>query len=248
MGGKLVAVARLSAKLRRYMFRCGAPRASSGAASSPSSSSSRTRVLFCNERLRVLDTRITPGATRSFEHTVPTVRWQVLHPEEPTPAPHFFEAGASSVVTNGSAVEERRDLVFEILQPPRYSEAKVAALLEAPQWPTGVGSELRLENRLARLWDFRSSHGMHKGQQHQHTLDNAFVIIGSAELDVYQPDAERVPSLVKHISAEDGDVVWNTVSNGGFEADGATPVSPQCLHSVENTAEKEFREYLIELK
>jgi len=37
-------------------------------------------------------------------------------------------------------------------------------------------------------------------------------------------------------------------AHGGFEADGFTPVSPQCLHSVENCAEDEFREYLIELK
>ena len=63
-----------------------------------------------------------------------------------------------------------------------------------------------------------------------------------------QPAQPAQPTLVKSIVAEDGDVVWNSVAHGGFEADGFTPVSPQCLHSVENCAEDEFREYLIELK
>ena len=237
----------LPRRLRRLLLRC-----TCGARSRGRPRGSRTRELFRNERLRVLDTRLAPRSRRRWCHAVPTVRWQAVGDHLPTPTPDFFEAGSSVTVSNGSAHEERREIVFEILQSPRYTEAEVTHLLNRPSWPTEVGTKLMFENRLMRLWDFRSSHGMHKHQLHLHTLDNAFVILGAAKLNVYKPEQGAAqpaqPTLVKSIVAEDGDVVWNTVAHGGFEADGITPVSPQCLHSVENCAEDEFREYLIELK
>ena len=51
-------------------------------------------------------------------------------------------------------------MVFELLQEPRHSEAKVRQLVAASSWPTAPGQVMMLENHLVRMWDFRSSLGM----------------------------------------------------------------------------------------
>ena len=120
---------------------------------------STTTLLHDNPRLRILDVRIQPGCTASARHSLPTVRWQVLDASAPTPPPAFCPAGTEVSITNRGQLE-RRDMVFELLQEPRHSEAKVRQLVAASSWPTAPGQVMMLENHLVRMWDFRSSLGM----------------------------------------------------------------------------------------
>ena len=120
---------------------------------------STTTLLHENPRLRILDVRTQPGCTASARHSLPTVRWQVLDASAPTPLPAFCPAGTEVSITNRGELE-RRDMVFELLQEPRHSEAKVRQLVAASSWPTAPGQVMMLENDLVRMWDFRSSLGM----------------------------------------------------------------------------------------
>ena len=75
----------LPRRLRRLLLRC-----TCGARSRGGPRGSRTRELFRNERLRVLDTRLAPRSRRRWCHAVPTVRWQAVGDHLPTPTPDFF--------------------------------------------------------------------------------------------------------------------------------------------------------------
>ena len=122
--------------------------------------------LFENARVRISDHRLPAKATTTFEHTFPSVRWQVdpgvhsLGNGPPTPvadkAVTFMEAGMTWVCRNEGDAESRQ-VVFEIKQPPRHTEEEVAALLAGAKFLTDVGTELLFENRLCRVWDFCSS-------------------------------------------------------------------------------------------
>ena len=214
---------------------------------------SRSTVLFANERLRVLDFRLPAGAVANVSNTVPTVRWQIRGASDRIPPPSFYEAGTCAAVTLASG-EDRRDFVFEILQPPRYTAAQVEALLRAPQarsnLSVAVGSSMFLENEYVRMWDFHSPVGM--GVFHQHVLDYAFVVIGNrSSLNLFNPSSAW-PNGSQYDATfgfRDGHVSWEAIGNGGYEPDGTTPIMPGCLHSVDTRGfEVEFREYLIELK
>ena len=121
--------------------------------------------LFENARIRISDLRLPAKATTTFEHTFPSVRWQVdpgvhsLGNGPPTPvadkAVAFMEAGTTWVCRNEGDAESRQ-VVFEIKQPPRHTEEEVAALLARAKFSTDVGTELLFENRLCRVWDFCS--------------------------------------------------------------------------------------------
>jgi len=225
-------------RLARHVF--------SGAASVPVASDGLLlKLLHENPRLRIYEARLPHGCQATVRHEFPTVRWAVLDVAEPTPRPRFFDAGA--VAKLGGAAE-LRELVFEILQEPRFSDAELRQRLAVPVWPTGVGNELMLENRFVRMWDFRSSKHMRKEDFHQHTLDNAFVIVGNGKLHQFKPAADGSPVYVKSIEFQDGQVIWSQVPNGGFSEDGSAANVPKDLHAVENAASTEFREYLIELK
>lgn len=122
--------------------------------------------LFENARIRISDHRLPAKATTTFEHTFPSVRWQVdpgvhsLGNGPPTvvadKAVIFMEAGTTWMCRNEGDAESRQ-IVFEIKQPPRHTEEEVAALLARAKFSTDVGTELLFENRLCRVWDFCSS-------------------------------------------------------------------------------------------
>lgn len=65
---------------------------------------------------------------------------------------------------------------------------------------------------------------------------------------MFVPNGHGGARFEKTASFHDGFVSWNLVDNGGFTDDGTVPLAPTCLHSVDNAACAEFREYLIELK
>jgi len=210
-------------------------------------SASTTTCLHENPRLRILDVRLQPGSSTSSFLGRPTVRWQVLDASATTPPPAFHPAGAEFTIANPGQ-QERRDLVFEILHEPERNDEEVQQLMAATSWPTAPGQVMMLENRYVRMWDFRSSLGMDRQDFHQHVLDNAWVVLGDGSaLNVFSPDGQGGARFEKTVAFHDGFVSWSSVDNGGFAEDGA-PLAPKCLHSVDNAAHAEFREYLIELK
>ena len=102
------------------------------------------KILRETSRVRVLDQRFFPGSTVQIKHMFPTVRWQVLDASEPTPAPTFHLPGSTTTCTSKTD-KERRDIVFELLTKPKYTEKEVKRLLQAPGISTNVGNELMLE-------------------------------------------------------------------------------------------------------
>ena len=125
-----------------------------------------TAPLFENARIRISDLRLPAKVTTTFEHTFPSVRWQVdpgvhsLGDGPPTPvadkAVTFVEAGTTWVCRNDGEAESRQ-IVFEIKQPPSHTEEEAAALLARAEFSTDVGTALLFENRLCRVWDFCDS-------------------------------------------------------------------------------------------
>ena len=122
--------------------------------------------LFENARIRISDLRLPAKVTTTFEHTFPSVRWQVdpgvhsLGDGPPTPvadkAVTFMEAGTTWACRNDGEAESRQ-IVFEIKQPPSHTEEEAAALLARAEFSTDVGTALLFENRLCRVWDFCNS-------------------------------------------------------------------------------------------
>ena len=210
-----------------------------------------SRVLFDNERLRIIDYRLAPGAQANLTNTVPTVRWQIKGADEDIPMPTFHAAGTCTPMSHSAGgTAEHRFFVFEVKGPPKYGEERVRELLRAPNYTSAVGSRMFLENDLVRMWDFHSPVGM--DEFHQHVLDYAFVVIGNhSALNLFHPNAS-LPNGTQYDATfgfMDGHVSWEAVDNGGFEPDGKLPIMPGCLHSVDTRGiSHEFREYLIELK
>ena len=240
------------------LISCARPRAGDDA------STRTTSVLLENEWLRVLDSRLPKHAKQAIVRcVVPTVQWQVLSALEPTPRPTFCTPGETLSFAHGgrgNADQERRDIIFEILQEPKLTEAEVRARLAAPMYSTDIGSTLLFENRYCRLWDFMSAKGGMDGKHfHQHALDYAFVTLREGHLNLFAPsdwrDPESAPKFVFPLPPyTDGQVTWLRSTHGGFREDGVTPLVPILLHGVENLPElyqgnsTEWREYAIELK
>ena len=215
-----------------------------------SDSAPYAKTIFANERLRVIDERLAPGMSANLSIPFPSVRWRVLGAGAPLPTPRFFPAGACVSVHNDEPNTERSDLVFQVLQPPRYSAKQFEALLAAPTFTTVVGSNMWLENEYVRMWDFHSPVGMETF--HQHVLDYAFVVLGNGSaLNLFKPDADarNGSEYVASFGFSDRQVSWSEVAHGGFKPDGKTPDAPGALHSVDTRGfDHPFREYLIELK
>ena len=120
-------------------------------------------VLFENDRVRVADFRLPPGGSFHTSHEYATVRWQVEEGQHALNGAScesvrdkqvfFLEPGESWEIRNtGDTVY--RQITFELKRPPRRTEAEVAALLRSAIYSTDVGTELLLENRWCRVWDF----------------------------------------------------------------------------------------------
>jgi len=128
-------------------------------------------VLFENDRIRVSDFRLPPGASGGLaEHTFPTVRWQVgagLHQlneasgSSPVEDKHVFwmEVGDPFVCTNLHTGDEYRQVCWEFKQPPKRTEAAVRDLLRGALYSTDVGTTMLFENAYCRVWDFFSRAG-----------------------------------------------------------------------------------------
>lgn len=220
----------------------------------------RITVQLENERLRITEYEVPAHSKAFIEHSVPSFHWQVLGDEDPTPKPVFHSAGSSCTIAAEGL--PRHEFIFEILQPPKYTQAQVDALDAAALWPVKAGTELLLENQYARLWDFRMGpNSGNKHDVHQHTLDYAYVVLTPGTLRVYTPatigDVPDQQGAVTHVTYNtslsfDGTDAnqwwrWNPIEAGGFK-DRQPDLGP-AVHSVENGSEgTSFREFLIELK
>ena len=112
--------------------------------------------LFENERVRVSNFILPSGDKVLCEHQYNTVRWQVgtaLHqtndddPQEAyDKAVTFVDAGTTFHLANRCSIDSRQ-IIFEIKQPPKYTEEEVSNMLARAIYPTNVGTELLFENR-----------------------------------------------------------------------------------------------------
>ena len=114
-----------------------------------------TTLLFENDRVRVSNFILPSGDKVFCKHTCNTIRWQVgtaLHqlnddePEESVDkAVHFVEAGTDFLLANRCSINSRQ-IIFELKNPPKHTEAEVADLLSRAIYPTNVGTKLLFEN------------------------------------------------------------------------------------------------------
>ena len=112
--------------------------------------------LFENERVRVSNFILPSGHKVLCEHPFNTIRWQVgtaLHQkdnEDPKESydkeVHFVDAGTTFHLANRCSIDSRQ-IIFEIKQPPKYTETEVSELLSRAMYPTNVGTKLLFENR-----------------------------------------------------------------------------------------------------
>jgi hypothetical protein len=214
-------------------------------------------LLFENERMRITDFRLPPGASGGLaKHGYPTVRWQVgdgllqvLDSECGATAAatavadkhvDWVDAGLSFLVTNAHASEEFRQVCWEFKQPPRRTEAEVRQLLDAAIYTTDVGTALLFENQYCRVWDFFLEPGEGDiGQPHHHVLDYCFVYVAAGRLLGSHHDG--TPGLFDSVN-EDCDVTW-------FDIPESAPGDPRFAHGGRNGYEDQpMREYLVELK
>ena len=113
--------------------------------------------------MRVSDFRLPPLATAVMLHTFPTVRWQVgdgahhlrgADVKKVKDRQVFWaEPGTTWEVENRGS-DTYRQMLFEIKQPPKYTEEEVRRRLQSAVFSTDVGTELLFENHLCRVWDF----------------------------------------------------------------------------------------------
>ena len=113
-------------------------------------------LLFENERVRVSNFVLPSGDKILCDHLYNTIRWQVgtaLHqknnedPEESyDKAVTFVTAGTKFHLANRCSIDSRQ-IIFEIKQPPKYTEAEVTDMLARAIYPTNVGTELLFENK-----------------------------------------------------------------------------------------------------
>lgn len=208
-----------------------------------------TKTLFENARVRVSDLRLPAQAATSFVHEFPTVRWQVdagvhsLCGGGPVPvhdkAVTFMEAGTTWDCRNcGDSVY--RQVLFELKQPPRRTEAEVRELLARARFSTDVGTALLFENRWCRVWDFYLEPGAGDPCDiHHHVLDYVFVYVAPGRL--LGSHSDGTPGLFDSIN-EDGDVTWFDIPDGAAE-------DAAFAHGGTNGYDdRPMREYLVELK
>lgn len=209
-----------------------------------------TTLLFANERVRVSNFILPSGETARCAHAGPTVRWQVggaLH-ERDGAAPVAardkdvsFEPAGSSFELSNRCSSNSRQIIFELLQPPKHTEAEVADLLARAIHPTDVGTSLLLENEFVRVWDFflPPGAGDPSTNTHHHVLDYVFVYVAKGRLLGYH--AGGAPGLFDSVN-EDGDVSW-------FDIPPTAPEDAAFAHAGKNGYDdRPMREYLVELK
>mmetsp|Transcript_26835 Transcript_26835/g.53579 ORF Transcript_26835/g.53579 Transcript_26835/m.53579 type:complete len:243 (+) Transcript_26835:228-956(+) len=239
--------------------------------SSPQKSCYSSRILHENPRLRVIEVQLSPSRTTPFSHANPTVRWRVAADGDvAAPRPVFYNAGEDAATPNqrypnehnsNNNQEPSREIVFEILQSrPQHTEEEVKRMLARAVYSTHIGGKMVLENEFCRLWDFQipPGGGHRSNDLHQHVLPYAFVFLQHGRLRVYKPrllreekpGEEDDTELVCLMERQSGEVIWSSISNGGFEEDSEIKLSiPKAVHSVENDCtDSKFREYMIELK
>ena len=112
-------------------------------------------ILFENDRVRVSNFILPSGDKVFCKHTSNTIRWQVgtaLHqinddePEESVDkAVHFVEAGTEFFLANRCSINSRQ-IIFELKNLPKHTEAEVSDLLSRAIYPTNVGTTLLFEN------------------------------------------------------------------------------------------------------
>lgn len=230
------------------------PAVSSSAAGASIPSGGYVRQLFDNQRVRVCDFRLPPGASAEHRSCFPTVRWQV------DAAKHGLAADGESEVIGevrdrqvfyvpaGSAWRLRnvgsdvyRQILFEIKQPPKHSEEEVQALLDSAIYSTDVGTELLFENHLCRVWDFylEPGEGDPAENVHHHVMDYVFVYVARGRLLGYHHDGR--PGLFDSVN-DDNDVTW-------FNIPDSAAGNPKYAHGGKNGYDDQpMREYLVELK
>ena len=208
-----------------------------------------TLVLYDNDRVRVSDMRLEPGASLIADHAYATVRWQVedgihaLNGAEPCRVADkevfFVEQGETwSLRNTGDA--EYRQILFELKQPPRRSEEEVSALLASAIYSTDVGTELLFENRWCRVWDFSFEPGGGAFDEvHHHVLDYVFCFVYPGRLLLSHHDGR--PGLADSINGEN-DVTWNEIP------DGAASIHTFAHGGKNGLDDRPMREYLVELK
>jgi len=209
-------------------------------------------VLFENDRIRISDFRLPPGASGGLlEHNLPTVRWQVgtgLHLLNDDRAPtqvedkrvFWMEVGDPFVCTNAHASNEYRQICWEFKQSPKRTEAEVRALLDGALYSTDVGTTLLFENAYCRVWDFFLEPGAGDlAVPHHHVLDYVFVYVAPGRLLGSFHDGS--PGLFDSIN-DDNDVTWFDIPDGAA-------TDPSFAHGGKNGYDdRPMREYLVELK
>ena len=136
---------------------------------------------------------------------------------------------------------EFRQIWFEIKQRhPRRTEEETRTLLDNAIYSTNVGTNLLLENKYCRVWDFYyEPGGGDPTVVHHHVLDYVFVYVAKGRLLGYSYDGR--PGLFDSIN-DDGDVSWFDIPDGAGQ-------DPNYAHGGKNGYDDlPMREYLVELK
>lgn len=199
-----------------------------------------------NPRLRVLDWRLPAGASASLQHACATLRWEVAsHASQETPAPHFFEAGEVHSVENAGP-EERRELVFELLQAePRHDEAALRQLEAGAQFDTMIGTKVNFENRLCRAVEIHlpPTDGSEAENEHlhQHLLDYTLIWLDDSRIKFYETGPQDKAAFKQHIDVVDG-------ASAMFKAIEVGDMSDWTVHEVANATGEWLRCYQLELK
>lgn len=209
------------------------------------------KLLFENERVRVSDLRLQVGERIQSTLQYPTVRWQVDSGYQRGPRREAIRVDDKHVVFDyaGQACDIEnvcknghvyRQVWFEIKKDPSRTEEEVQKVLASAVHSTDVGTELFLENRWCRVWDFYlDPDGGNPLEPHHHVLDYVFVYVAKGRLLGYSHDGK--PGLFDSVN-EDGDVTWFDIPHGA-EAD------VDYAHGGKNGyADLPMREYLVELK
>jgi len=188
-----------------------------------------------------------------FKAQWPTIRWQV------DPGQHWLSINGAEAELSDVADREvfwldpgvtwqlsnaglgiYRQIVFEIMQAPKHSEAQIQELLKKAIYSTDVGTKLLLENRFCRVWDFYLEPGQGDPDlKHHHVMDNVFVYVAPGRLLGYHHDGR--PGLFDDVK-DDNEVTWEDVPDSAAE-------NLEFAHGGKNGYDdKPMREYLVELK
>uniref|UniRef100_A0A7M5XG82 Uncharacterized protein n=1 Tax=Clytia hemisphaerica TaxID=252671 RepID=A0A7M5XG82_9CNID len=109
-----------------------------------------------------------------------------------------------------------RQILFDIIHEPKYTEEEVKDLLSKAIYPPNVGTELLFENRYCRVWDFylEPDGGDPLKNAHHHVLDYVFVYVACGRLLGYHPDGR--PGLFDSVM-ENNEVVWEEIPSTAAE-------------------------------